>query len=196
MATNGVSGARAAMLVAPLLGGLAGAPQPQPGREAPLVLDFQQGIRAELVDLSFVETVADGTRTMTVAGDKKGRYRLGIATVKISKPAGTRLTLACADLTLHYYHGEEAEVVPCEGMSLFTSRIDSEREVLLGNSDGPGFLKKSTAPRTTETDTVYVDVLFASMEPDTREAWIAVAQVADRTRPFVSRGWIVPGGSE
>ena len=168
---------------------LAGASLAQSSREAPLVLDFQQGIKAELVSLTFVKVVTDGTRNMKVPDDKLGKYRLAVATIKVSKPAGTQLTLACADLTLHYYHAGETEVTPCEGMSSFTSALDADREITLSSTNGPGFLKKNTATRATEAAVVYVDALFGSMEPDTREAWIAVGQVADRNRPFISKGW-------
>jgi hypothetical protein len=168
---------------------LAGASSAQSSREAPLVLEFQQGIKAELVSLTFMKEVTDGTRRMRVPDDKVAKFRLAVATIKITKPAGTQFTLACADLTLHYYHAAETEVTPCEGMSSFTSSLDSDREVSLSTTNGPGFLKKTTATRSTEAAVVYVDALFGSMEPDTREAWIAVGQVSDRNRPFISKGW-------
>ncbi|NLV32572.1 MAG: hypothetical protein GXY47_15625 [Acidobacteria bacterium] len=161
----------------------------QSGREAPLVLDFQQGIKAELTGLVFVDEVRDGTRWMRINADKKDKYRLGIATLRISKPAGTRLTLACADVTLHYYHGENNEVAPCEGLSSFVSSADSDRDISLSTTNGPGFLKKQTSVRATEATTVYIDVLFGYMEQDVGGAWVAIGQVCDREKGFASSGW-------
>ena len=163
----------------------------QSGREAPLVLDFKRGVQAELVGLNLVKEIVDGDdgRRMSVNEENLAKSRLAVATIKITKPAGTQLTLACADLTLHYYHGETAEVAPCEGMSPYTTALDADREISLSFVDGPGFLKKVTATRATEAAVVYIDAVFGGLEPDTREAWIAIGQVFDRNRPFISQGW-------
>ena len=33
------------------------------------------------------------------------KFRVALVTIKITKPSGRRISIAAADLTLHYYHG-------------------------------------------------------------------------------------------
>jgi len=155
-----------------------------------LAFDREQGFRAQLVNLRFAERVEGTNRSLFINEDRANDYRLGIATVRIDKPAGTELTLACADVTLHYYHsGNTEEVAACQGMSGFSTVQNTDRPLDLRPADqGPGFLKKSTLEAATAASVVFVDVLFTGMESSTADAWIAIGRV-DAPAPFHSDGW-------
>ncbi len=170
-------------------GGVLWAALERAARDCPLVVPLGQDIRAEVVAVSFPDEVQGvGGRRMRVGDDRREKFRLGLVTIKITKPAGAALTLAAADVTLHYYHGDHAEVAPCEGLSTFSMTNDAERPMELSESDGPGFLKQSTGARATAADVLYVDAVFYGMEPDSNECWICIAQPVQRGG-FRSGGW-------
>jgi hypothetical protein len=159
-------------------------------KAAALSFDRTRGFRAELVDLRFVERVEGIERTVFVTEDSIADYRMGIATIRIEKPAGIEMTLPCADITLHYYHGNTPDVSPCSGLSNFSTVLETDRELdVRPANSGPGFLKKTTLERSTEASIVFIDAVFGSMESDTREAWISIAQI-DAAAPFLSDGWL------
>ena len=159
--------------------------------EAPaLLFDRSVGFRAELVDMRFAESVEGSERSIAVTDESIDEYRMVIATIRIEKPADTELTLPCADITLHYYHGGTPDVSPCLGMSNFSTVLETDRELEVRPANsGPGFLKKTTLARASEAATVFVDAIFGSMESDTREAWIAIGQT-DAVAPYISEGWL------
>jgi len=129
----------------------------------------------------------DGNR-MRLSQEKKKHFRLAVVTIRVRKPAGMRLTLAAADLTIHYYHGAQADVTPCEGISTFNSSLAADRPMKLATVQGPGWVRQTTGARSTQNSEVYIDAVFAMMEPDTRECWICVGRPT-ATEPFVSQGW-------
>jgi len=157
-------------------------------RSCPYVVPFQQ-VKMEIVEIMFTDEVpgVNGNR-MRLTGERKKKYRLGVVAIKVQKPAGMRLSVAAADFTIHYYHGDQTEVAPCEGISTFSSTLDVDRPMMLPRMQGPGWVKQTTGARCTQASVVYIDAVFALMEPDTRECWICVAQPTT-TRAYVSRGW-------
>ena len=158
-------------------------------KECPYVLEVNRGLKVEIVDVLFTDEI-QGVRgnRMKVPEDKKDKMRFALVTIKITKPAKKRLTLAAADLTLHYYHGDQAEVAPCEGISYFSIGNDTDRPMDLSQSDGPGFVKQTTGAKCTKSEVVYLDGSFAFMEPDTREVWICIGQPVS-AEPFRTKGW-------
>ena len=81
-------------------------------RECPLTVS--PSVKMEVTNIIFMDKLQGiGGRSLTIPDDKHDQWRLGVVTIKITKPAGSRLTLAAADLTLHYYHGDKTEVAPC-----------------------------------------------------------------------------------
>ena len=158
-------------------------------RQCPLVLDLNQGIRAEIVDIHFTDELqATYGRSLSIPEDKKDKIRFGLVTIKITKPAGQRLTLAAADLTLHYYHGDRTEVAPCEGISFFSTNDNVDRLLDMPRHAGPGFLKQTTGAKSTKAGEVYIDATFFYMEPDTSEVWLCIAQPTSG-QPFPAGGW-------
>ena len=104
--------------------------------------------------------------------------------LKITKPAGRHLSVAACDLTLHYFYGEDTEATPCEGISTITETREVERPMKLPTVSGPGFVKMTTGVKATQASVVYMDAVFAYVEPGVRECWICVAQPATTT-PYV-----------
>lgn len=156
-------------------------------RECPLMVGSQ--VKMEVTGVVFMDEVqGTGGRRMTIPEDKRDKWRLGIVTLKVTKPAGTRFTLAAADLALHYYHGEQTEVAPCEGLSSFSSSDDSDRPMELSQTMGPGFTKQTTGAKTTQASVIYMDAVFGFMEPDTSEIWVCLGQ------PVTDRGFTVASG--
>ena len=145
-------------------------------RGCPHLVDLQQ-VKMEVAQIIFVDLVdgAGGTR-LRVPDDQRDKFRIAVVTVRVKKPAGMRIEMAAADLTLHYYHGTEVEVAPCEGISAFATVLDIDRQVNLARMPGPGWVKMTTMPRSTQATEVYFDAVFDKVEPDTREVWLCVAQ--------------------
>jgi hypothetical protein len=138
----------------------------------------------EMVRMSFTNHIESLLCPRQFPDAATEEYRFAVVTLKITKPAGASLSLAAADLTLHYYHGSEMEVAPCEGLSWFKSDADSDVPILMNPIPGPGFIKQTTGPAGTNGTIIYIDAIFGFMEPDTRECWICIGHPAT-TEPFV-----------
>jgi len=162
---------------------------PQFAKPCPMVMDFRQNMKAEIINVVFSEEVVGvkGNK-MSIPDKVKDKQRLAVVTIKITKPPGRRLVVPAADFTLHYYHGNVPEVAPCEGISEFTATEDTARPIDLSTCAGPGFVKQQTRTRTTQAGVVYMDAVFGYMEPDTKECWICVGQPGV-VEPFVTNGW-------
>jgi hypothetical protein len=75
-------------------GGVLWAALERAARDCPLVVLLGQDIRAEVVAVSFPDEVQGvGGRRMRVGDDRREKFRLGLVTIKITKPAGAALTL-------------------------------------------------------------------------------------------------------
>jgi hypothetical protein len=157
-------------------------------RDCPLVTDLKR-YSVEIDNVVFVDEVSgmDGNR-MRMGPENKDKFRLAVVTLRITKPAGERVTLAAADLTLHYYHGNEVEAAACEGLSVFSTSRDVDRPVKMPPHRGPGFVKQTTGTASTQAATLYVDAIFGYVEPDVSDVWIAVAQPSTPA-PHRSNGW-------
>jgi hypothetical protein len=155
------------------------------GRTCPYQIVEDAGMTAEIVNIFFTDRVDGQTYRYEVSDERKAKYRYAIVSLKITKPAGKRLSLAAADLTLHYYHGNYMEVAECGGLSWFKNDNDSDAPLQVNRYWGPGFLKKTTGARCTKASVVYIDAVFQSMEQDTKECWICVAQPLTRQPSYV-----------
>ena len=165
---------------------------------AALSFDRGEGFRGELVGLRFLERVEGSNRSIFINEDNIGKYRMGVATIAITKPAGAELTIACADVTLHYYYdGDSSDVLPCIGLSTFSTVENTDREIELRPvNTGPGLLKKATRSASNASSAVFIDAVFTGLEPTTREAWIAIGNV-DAPGPFIAEGWeLETGGAD
>ncbi len=152
-------------------------------RPCPHVMELGPQCQVEIVRMSFTDHVESLLYLHQIPDAAREEYRFAVVTLKITKPAGARLSLAAADLTLHYYHGNKTEVAPCEGLSWFKRDSEAEMPILMNPAPGPGFIKQTTSTEDTAGTIVYIDAVFGFMEPDTRECWICIAHPA-ATEPF------------
>lgn len=172
-------------LLAVLLGGAPvfaqGAAKVAP--RCPYVLDLKE-VRAEIVSAKLVRKTMGTNRRMEV---KKGQcgVRIAVLRIKITKPARKRLTLAGADLTLHYYVGNEPRVATCSGLSSFSASKDAHPQMELSRVSGPGLMKRTTGVKSTRARVIYLDAVFGNVNRDAfvRGAWVCIAQPTS-TRPF------------
>lgn len=113
------------------------------------------------------------------------KYRGLVLIVELEKPAGSALTLYAQDFSLHYYYGKESsDVAPCQGISGFSTTKDTDRPMAF---DAQGRQASQTGVATTGADTVYVDLFFDFLEPDTREFHLLLAQPV--IIPYATSGW-------
>ncbi len=162
---------------------LIGHAENQSPRTCPHVMPLGPQCQMEIMRMSFTDHVESLLYLHQIPDSAREQYRFAVVTLKITKPAGASLSLAAADLTLHYYHGNETEVAPCEGLSWFKSDSDVDVPILMNPIPGPGFIKQTTNADGTAGTVVYIDAVFGFMEPDTRECWICLGQPAV-TEPF------------
>jgi hypothetical protein len=139
-------------------------------------------VRFQIVDATFVSRL-EGTQGR-FQETHPDLYRGLIATVKITKQAGAELTLACQDIALHYRHGQQSDIAKCFGLSTYSLRQDEDRAMALYSQ---GWGRSSTGTATTRADTVYIDIFFQNMEPDTRDLYLFVAQPTGAH--FTAAGW-------
>ncbi|MCL5278830.1 MAG: hypothetical protein M1376_02855 [Planctomycetes bacterium] len=160
-----------------------GCAENQSTRTCPHVMELGPQCQVEIVRMSFTDHVESLLYLHQIPDAAREEYRFAVVTLKITKPVGQSLSLAAADLTLHYYHGDKTEVAPCEGLSWFKSDSEAEMPILMNPVPGPGFIKQTTSPEHTAGTMVYIDAVFGFMEPDTRECWICLGHPA-ATEPF------------
>lgn len=167
----------------------------KPSRTCPHHMQLGPPCQIEIASMSFTNRIESPLFLRQIAYSERQDYRFAVVTLKITKPAGESLSRAAADLTLHYYHGDDTEVAPCEGLSWFKSDSGSDAPILLSLIPGPGFIKQTTGPAGTSGTIVYIDAVFGYMEPDTRECWICIGHPAT-TEPFVcpAPAWESDGG--
>ena len=169
-----------AMYQGPMMGNA----ESKPSRTCPHHMQLGPQCQMEIASMSFTNRIESPLFLRQIPDSERQEYRFAVVTLKITKPAGESLSLAAADLTLHYYHGDETEVAPCEGLSWFKSDPGSDVPILMSLIPGPGFIKQTTDPAGTSGTIVYIDAVFGYMEPDTRECWICLGHPAT-TEPFV-----------
>jgi hypothetical protein len=107
-----------------------------------------------------------------------------VLTVKITKPAGEELTLPCQDLVLHYRFGQKSDVARCYGISAFSTDQGVDRAMRLS---AQGNFSSSTGVATTKSGTVFVDIFYQYMEPETHELYLTIAQPVGAY--FETPGW-------
>jgi len=165
-------------------------------RTCPYHMQLGPQYQMEIVRMSFTSRIESLLYARQFPDSATEEYRFAVVTLKITKPAGASLSLAAAALTLHYYHGNETEVAPCEGLSWFKSDADLDVPILMNPIPGPGFIKQTTGPAGASGAVVYIDAVFGFMEPDIRECWICIGRPA-ATEPFVcpSPAWKSESGT-
>jgi hypothetical protein len=144
---------------------------------------------AEIAAITFTDVVhgINGVR-MKIPDAMKKKFRIALVTIRVRKPAGMRLTIPAAALTLHYYHGSDTECAPCEGISSFSRTLDMDRPVRMSKNPGPGFVKQTTGARSTQSTEVYFEAVFNFIERDIKRCWLCVGQPS-ASQAYVTQGW-------
>jgi len=163
----------------------------QPAWAQPAYLPLGK-IKLEIVKIRLVKQVnyQDGRWTVKEEKDKPPHY-IAIVTVKVTKPANEGLTIATADLTLHYNHKNGYDVAPCDGISNFSKNIDDDRSLHITQSKHPGcpmWQKTSTGAGSKAAGEFYFEAAFGNMEGDVKEAWLFLGQPASTQAKKVSAG--------
>jgi hypothetical protein len=142
--------------------------------------------KVTIVGVKYLTKVAaDGGSMEESDADK---YRYAVVTFRIEKPAGKELTLAAADVTLHYERADGSyDIAPCEGLGGFTVNKDEDRTIQMPNFSGPGWVKIKTGSATRTAATVYADAVFGKIEPSVSALWLGIAQPA--SSQFATKGW-------
>lgn len=148
------------------------------GAALPGAIDVR-AVSFEIEGAKFVEQITGLNGTFR--HNEPDKFRGLVLTVRITKPAGVEFVLHPADFALHYYHGNIPDVAPCHGMSFFSQKREDERQLMFFQS---GFGKMTSQ---SESRTVYLDLFFNGMEPDTGEMHLFVAQPVGAR--YVSSGW-------
>ena len=147
----------------------------------PDVFDLSK-VKFQIVDATFVTKLDSAKAQFTES--KPDQYRGLIVTVKIAKAAGAELALTCQDIALHYRYGLQTDVARCYGLSNY-SILQNEDRVMALYSQGWG--KSITGPVATKSDTVYIDLFFQNMEPETSDLYLFMAQPTGAH--FTTPGW-------
>ncbi len=162
-------------LAAPL-----GAQEEGPG--IPAVVPLAE-LRLEIAAASFVTELEGDDGPFREA--RPDTFHGLVVTVRVGKPAGRELTLHPGDLVLHYRRsGGAYDVTPCTGISSFSTRPDAPRTMRFFAN---GFGRVATDDAGRRAEQLFVDLFFGSMEPDTGELFLLVAQPTGAR--FATQGW-------
>ena len=145
------------------------------------VIDLSK-VRLQIVDATFV-TKLDSAKAK-FEESKPNQYHGLIVTVRVTKTPEEPLTLTCQDINLHYRFGQESDVASCYGLSNYTTQQFKDRFMSLYSQ---GYGKSTTGQAATRSGTVYVDVFFQKMEPQTRELYLFLSQPTGAH--FTTPGW-------
>ena len=145
------------------------------------VIDLNK-VRLQIVDATFV-TKLDSAKAK-FEESKPLQYHGLIVTVRVTKTAGEQLTLTCQDINLHYRYGQESDIARCYGLSSYTTQQFEDRAMALYSQ---GWGKATTGLAATRSDTVYVDVFFQNIEPQTRDLYLFISQPTGAH--FTTPGW-------
>lgn len=155
-------------------------------KSCPAVVSLQD-CRVSIMKMEFPSEIQNGTVKMTEPNKEK--YHFAVITLRVEKPAGHRLILPAADISLHYRRGsgDSFDVSPCEALSAFSTALNEDRRLDCFQGMGPGWVKSATGQTATAAKVVYLDAIFAKVERDVTDAWICIGQPG--TPNFPTSGW-------
>lgn len=148
--------------------------------QIPALIDVSK-IKFEIIGTMFVTELEGVGRKFKETEPEK--YRGMVVTVRIKKPAGMALKIFNADLPLHYYHGDDYDVMICQGLSSFSTTQDVDRPMQLFNRYG----STSTGTSSTQASEVYLDIFYQYLEPDTGDIYIMIANTMGAH--YKTEGW-------
>ena len=141
----------------------------------PAFVDLQNGVAAEIVSVRLSDEI-QGTKLVMPPRQQQERLKLCLVTLRITKPAGQRLTLAAADLTAHFWRRDEPQVTSCVGLSPFSIEKDAFRPMQFVVPTEVFFVRASTGVSTTQAAEVFVDAVFPFVPADAGQLWVCLSQ--------------------
>ena len=150
-------------------------------------------VTMEIANIKFLKSIQTVAGLYQVNSQYTNTYRYALITVKVNKPAGSSLSVAACDFSLHYtldVQYKTSYISPCVGLSSFNKFEDEDRPLTLGDKTmvGPGYVNSTTGEHAKEASTVYFDVLFCNIETNINNIWLCVAQPTTKT-PIATKGW-------
>jgi len=139
-------------------------------------------VRFEIVKSMFVSKLEGINASYTE--NQPDKFRGLLLTVRITKPASAALTIHGPDLDLHYNHGNTYDVLNCQGLSSFSKSMDVDRPMRLWST---GIGSVATGTSTLDADTLYMDVFYQYLEPDTKDVYLMIAQPTGLH--YTTTGW-------
>jgi len=139
-------------------------------------------VKFQIVDATFVSNL-QGTNA-NYKETQLDKYRGLVLTVKVTKQPGQPLTVICQDINIHYRFGESSDVAKCFGLSSFSAQQDEDRAMSLYSL---GWGKSTTGTSTSKSGTVYFDVFFQNMEPETHDVHLFWGQSIGAV--YTTHGW-------
>ena len=136
----------------------------------------------QIVDANFVTKLEGGQRRFEETDLNK--YHGLVVTLRVTKSPGQELTVACQDIALHYRYGDKSDIAKCFGLSSYSTQQNEDRAMSLYTQ---GWGRSTTGIATTKISTVYIDVFFQNMEPDTSDLYLFIAQPTGAH--YLSGGW-------
>jgi hypothetical protein len=146
----------------------------------PEVMDLSKA-SFQIVDATYVTKLEGSGNIFNETNPDK--YHGLIVTVRITKQAGAELTVACQDIALHYRYGLNSDIARCYGLSSFSVQQKEDRPMSLYKE---GWGRSTTGIAATQIGTVYIDVFFQHMEPNTSDLYLFIAQPTGAH--FISQG--------
>jgi hypothetical protein len=147
----------------------------------PEVVDLSR-VHIQIVDATFVTKLEGGGNQFTETNPTK--YHGLVVTLRVTKVAGSELTMACQDIALHYRFDGGTDIARCFGLSSYSTQQNEDRAMSLYLQ---GWGRSTTGLATTKSDTAYIDVFFQNMEPTTSDLYLFIAQPTGSH--FTSQGW-------
>ena len=148
--------------------------------EPPMAFNVKE-VTIRIVSATFVSSL-EGVNARY--NDESSKYRGLVLTVEVKKSADSVLTCFSQDFTLHYRYGNQSDIVRCVGMSTFSAQQDVDRPMTFFAS-GQG--RAATGLSTTKLSTLYLDLFFQGLEPETSDVHLLVAQPIGAS--FKTTGW-------
>jgi hypothetical protein len=171
-----VSAAFLSLAIGPSMPAFAQNPNP------PEVLDLSK-VSFQIINVTFMSKLEGGNKKNFLETDL-ATYRGLVVTLRITKVAGAELTLPCMDINLHYRYGDQHDIANCHVLSNFTTQQYEGRTLNLWPG---GWGRVTTGAAATTSSTVYIDVFFEHLEPNTSDLYILIAQPTGSH--FTSQGW-------
>jgi hypothetical protein len=142
---------------------------------------MEAGVKIDVLGVRFADEVQSVERKLLIPpAQQQAGLKFCVVTLRFTKPSGQPLTLAAADLSAHYWRGDDPQVCGCIGLSHFSAATDDSRPMQLVPIEGFAFVRARTGATTTLATEVYADAIFPFIPADTAQLWVCLGQPISR----------------